>query len=116
MDALSIALATIANISERRIFRLLDANLNGGLPAFLVGATEHRGLNSGLMAVQFTAAALASENKVLAHPASVDTIPTSANMEDFVSMSPTASLKAREILRNSQKVLAIELILCSSRT
>jgi histidine ammonia-lyase len=110
MDVVSIALATVTNISERRVFRLLDANLNNGLPSFLVGADESRGLNSGLMAVQYTAAALASENKVLAHPATVDTIPTSGNLEDFVSMSPTASLKARGILENARRVLAIELI------
>jgi histidine ammonia-lyase len=110
MDVMSIALSTIANIAERRVFRLLDGSLNGGLPAFLVGATESKGLHSGLMAVQYTAAALASENKILAHPASVDTIPTSGNMEDFVSMSPTAALKARAILQNAQQVIAIELI------
>ena len=110
MDVVSIALATIANISERRVSRLLDATLSRGLPPFLVGATESQGLHSGLMAVQYTAAALASENKVLAHPATVDTIPTSANMEDFVSMSPSAGLKARAILQNSQRVIAIELI------
>lgn len=110
MDVVSIALATIANISERRVFRLLDATLNDGLPPFLVGATESKGLHSGLMAVQYTAAALASENKILAHPATVDTIPTSGNMEDFVSMSATASLKARTILQNAQRVIAIELI------
>jgi histidine ammonia-lyase len=110
MDVVSIALATIANISERRVFRLLDSNLNNGLPAFLIGAKESKGLNSGLMAVQYTAAALASENKTLAHPASVDTIPTSGNTEDFVSMSPTAGLKAKAILENTRRVLAIELI------
>lgn len=110
MDVVSIALATVANISERRVFRLLDANLNNGLPSFLVGAHESKGLNSGLMAVQYTAAALGSENKILAHPATVDTIPTSGNMEDFVSMSPIAGLKARQILENAQRVLAIELI------
>jgi histidine ammonia-lyase len=110
MDVVSIALATVANISERRVFRLLDAHLNNGLPAFLVGTDESKGLNSGLMALQYTAAALASENKSLAHPATVDTIPTSGDMEDFVSMSPTAGLKARAILWNVRNVLAIELI------
>ena len=110
MDVVSIALATVANISERRVFRLLDSNLSNGLPAFLIGSSESKGLNSGLMAVQYTAAALASENKILAHPASVDTIPTSGNTEDFVSMSPTAGLKAKAILTNTQRVLAIELI------
>jgi histidine ammonia-lyase len=110
MDVVSIALATVANISERRIFRLLDPSLNNGLPPFLVGGNQPEGLNSGLMAVQYTAAALASENKILAHPATVDTIPTSANVEDFVSMSSTAGLKARMILQNTLRVLAIELI------
>lgn len=110
MDVVSIALATIANISERRVFRLLDSNLSNGLPAFLVGADQSKELNSGLMAMQYTAAALASENKSLAHPASVDTIPTSGNTEDFVSMSPTAGLKAKAILENTRRVLAIELI------
>jgi histidine ammonia-lyase len=110
MDMVSIALATIANISERRVFRLLDARLNNGLPAFLVGTDESKGLNSGLMALQYTAAALASENKILAHPATVDTIPTYGDMEDFVSMSPTAGLKARAVLQNVRSVVAIELI------
>jgi len=114
MDVVSISLATVANISERRVFRLLDASLNNGLPSFLVGGNQPEGLNSGLMAVQYTAAALASENKILAHPATVDTIPTSANMEDFVSMSSTAGLKARMILQNTLRVLAIELI-CASQ-
>jgi histidine ammonia-lyase len=110
MDIVSIALATIANISERRTFRLLDGNLNNGLPPFLVATVGSPGLSSGLMAAQYTSAALASENKILAHPATVDTIPTSANMEDFVSMSPTAGFKARAILKNTWRVLAIELI------
>ena len=110
MDVTSIALATVANISERRVFRLLDPKLSNGLPSFLVGANELQGLNSGLMALQYVAAALASENKVLAHPATVDTIPTSGDMEDFVSMSPSAGLKARMILQNAQRVLAIELV------
>ena len=93
---------------------MLDGNQNKGLPAFLVGMKDSNGLHSGLMAVQYSAAALASENKVLAHPATVDTIPTSAGMEDFVSMSPYAGLKARMILQNTQRVLAIELI-CSAQ-
>ncbi len=110
MDVVSIGLATIANLSERRTFRLLDANLSNGLPPFLVATKDSQGLQSGLMAVQYTAAALASENKVLAHPATVDTIPTSGGAEDFVSMSPTAGLKAKTILENAQCVLAIEFI------
>ena len=77
------------------------------LPAFL---TEHGGLNSGFMITQYTAAALATENKVLAHPASVDTIPTSANVEDHVSMGLTAGLKLRQINDNVERILAIELI------
>lgn len=110
MDVVSIGLATIANLSERRTFRLLDANLSNGLPPFLVATKDSHGLQSGLMAVQYTAAALASENKILAHPATVDTIPTSGGAEDFVSMSPTAGLKAKAILENAQHVLAIEFI------
>lgn len=110
MDVTSIGLATVANLSERRTYLLLDPHLSKGLPPFLVAAKQASGLHSGLMAVQYTAAALASENKVLAHPATVDTIPTSGGMEDFVSMSPTAGLKARAILRNTRRVVAIELI------
>ncbi len=110
MDVVSIGLSMVANISERRTYRLLDSHLSNGLPAFLVAAKEASGLHSGLMAVQYTAAALASENKVLAHPATVDTIPTSGGMEDFVSMSPAAGLKARAILENTRRVIAIELI------
>ncbi len=110
MDVASIALAALANLSERRTFRLLDSNLSKGLPSFLVGTKGSEGLESGLMAIQYTAAALASENKILAHPATVDTIPTSGSIEDFVSMSSTAGLKARMVLRNAVQVLAIELI------
>ncbi len=108
MDFLGIALSELANIAERRIERLVNPNLSG-LPAFL---TEKGGLNSGYMIAQYTAASLVSENKVLAHPASVDSIPTSANQEDHVSMGTTAARKARSILENVQYVLAIEL-LCS---
>ncbi len=110
MDFLSIALAELANISERRISRLLDPH-NSGLPAFL---TDHGGLNSGFMLVQYTAASLVSENKVLAHPASVDSIPTSANQEDHVSMGTIAARQATEILGNTQIVIAIEL-LCAAQ-
>ncbi|MEZ0371233.1 MAG: histidine ammonia-lyase, partial [Candidatus Sericytochromatia bacterium] len=88
MDFAKVAIAELANISERRIERLVNPQLNRGLPAFL---TEHGGLNSGLMIAQYTAAALVSENKVLAHPASVDSIPTSANQEDHVSMGTIAA-------------------------
>ncbi len=108
MDFLSIALSSLANISERRVARLVDPNLSNGLPAFLVPETL-RGLNSGFMLPQYTAASLVSENKILSHPASVDSIPTSANQEDHVSMATTAARKAVEILKNSEYVIAIEL-------
>ena len=109
MDTTSLALTMVGNLSERRVFRLLDSKLSG-LPAFLVGSTQSPGLSSGLMAIQYTAAALASENKVIVHPATADTIPTSADQEDFVSMSPSAALKARRILENTKHVVAIELL------
>ena len=105
-DFLGIALAEIADISERRIERMVNSALSG-LPSFLV---ERGGVNSGYMIVQYTAAALVSENKVLAHPASVDSIPSSANQEDHVSMGTIAARKAREILENVRRVLAIELM------
>jgi len=108
MDYLKTALAEIGNISERRVTRLTDdASNQGTLPAFLI---KHGGLNSGFMLAQYTAAALASENKVLAHPASVDTVPTSANTEDHVSMGPIAARQAQEILENVETILAIELL------
>ncbi len=110
MDYLAIALATIGNLSERRIARLIDDKLSGGLPPFLISDRQKRGLQSGFMTLQLTAAALASENKSLAHPASVDSIPTSANFEDFVSMGPIAARKATEILRNTEYIVAIELL------
>jgi histidine ammonia-lyase len=106
LDFLAIALAELANISERRIEAMLDPNFSE-LPPFL---TMHAGVDSGFMVSQYTAAALVSENKVLAHPASVDSIPTSANQEDFVSMGVTAGLKAVEVARNVETVLAIELL------
>lgn len=106
-DYLAIALSELANIAERRIMRLTDEASNAHvLPAFL---TEEGGLNSGFMIVQYTAAALCTENKVLAHPASVDTIPSSANVEDHVSMGLTSALKLRQIGRNFLQVLALEL-------
>ncbi|SHJ89137.1 histidine ammonia-lyase [Tepidibacter formicigenes] len=105
-DFLGIALAEIANVSERRLERLVNPAL-GGLPAFL---TQKGGLNSGFMIVQYSAASLVSENKVLAHPASVDSIPSSANQEDHVSMGTIAARKAREILENTRKVLAMEIL------
>ncbi len=106
-DYLTIALAELGNISERRIMRLTDEASNAHiLPAFL---TEHGGLNSGFMIVQYTAAALCTENKVLAHPASVDTIPSSANVEDHVSMGVTAVLKLRQVVKNLSTILSLEL-------
>jgi len=114
MDLLSIALAIIGNMSERRIARLIDENLNRGLPAFLIHKGAEKGIHSGFMSTQITAAALASENKVLAHPASVDSIPTSANFEDFVSMGSIGARKATEILQNVEHILAIEL-LCAAQ-
>jgi histidine ammonia-lyase len=113
MDLVGIALSEIANISERRIARLVDPNLNEGLPAFLI-PKEKGGLNSGYMIAQYTAAALVSENKILAHPASVDSIPTSANQEDHVSMGTIAARKAKEILENVETVIAIEM-LCAAQ-
>ncbi|HQO10027.1 MAG TPA: histidine ammonia-lyase [Clostridiales bacterium] len=111
MDFLGIAVSELANISERRIEYMLDTSTNDGLPAFL---TEKGGLNSGFMMTQVTAAALVSENKVLAHPASVDSIPTSANKEDHVSMGTHAARKMLEITENVKNVLAIEL-LCAAQ-
>lgn len=107
MDSLGIAVCELANISDRRIASILDPATNNGLPAFLV---EKGGLNSGFMILQYTTAALVSENKILAHPASVDSIPTSANVEDLVSMGTIAARKANEILENVKQVLAIEMI------
>lgn len=106
MDYLGISLAEMGNISERRTERLVNPALSG-LPAFL---TPHGGLHSGLMIAQYTAASLVSENKVLAHPASVDSIPSSANQEDHVSMGTIAARKARSILTNVRRTLAIELM------
>lgn len=104
LDYLAAALATLANISERRLEQLVNPDISR-LPAFL---TPNAGLNSGFMIAQVTAAALASENKSLAHPASVDTVPTSANQEDHVSMGLIAARKARQISDNVEAVLAIE--------
>ncbi|RJS81477.1 histidine ammonia-lyase [Candidatus Bathyarchaeota archaeon] len=110
MDFIGTALAMVGNISERRIARLLDEKLNNGLPPFLVHPEAKAGLSSGLMTTQYTAAALASENKILAHPACVDSVPTSANFEDFVSMGVTAAEKAGQILENVEYITAIELL------
>lgn len=105
-DFLGIAAAELGNISERRIERLINYQLND-LPAFLV---KKGGLNSGFMITQYAAAALVSENKVLAHPASVDSIPSSANQEDHVSMGTIAARKSREIIENVKRVIATEIM------
>ena len=109
-DYLKIAVAEVASLSERRIDRLLDARVSE-LPAVLAG---NPGLESGYMLAQYTAAALVSENKVLAHPASVDSIPTGAGIEDHVSMAPIAARHARQIVDNAARVVALEL-LCGCR-
>jgi histidine ammonia-lyase len=106
MDFLAMAVSELADISERRIERLVNPKLSG-LPAFLV---DDGGLNSGLMLAQYTAAALVSENKVLCHPASIDSIPTSANKEDHVSMGTISARKCRDIVSNTEDVIAIELL------
>ncbi len=111
LDFLAIALAELADVSERRVDRLLDPALNHDLPPFL---TEDPGLNSGLMLTQYTAAALVSDCKVLAHPASVDSIPTSGNQEDHVSMGWTAGLKLRRVVANARRTVAIE-ALCAAQ-
>lgn len=111
LDTLAIAVAEFANISERRIERMVNGHLSNGLPKFLAARP---GLHSGMMIAQYTAASLVSENKVLAHPASVDSIPTSANQEDHNSMGSIAAWKARRIVENTTSVLAIEL-LCAAQ-
>ena len=107
LDGLAIAIAELANISERRVERLTNPSLSDGLPAFL---TPDGGLNSGFMIPQYVAASLVSENKVLAHPASVDSIPTSAGQEDHVSMGNASALTCWQVLANSERALAIELL------
>jgi histidine ammonia-lyase len=106
LDMMAMGLTELSSISERRIFRLLDDKLSGLKPSLI----PHAGLNSGLMLAQVTAAALVSQNKNLCYPASVDSIPTSANQEDHVSMSMNAGLKALEILENAKYVFAIEML------
>ena len=105
-DMLALAVAEIGSMSERRVALLTDTKMSG-LPAFLV---EHSGLNSGFMVAQVTAAALVSENKLLAHPASVDSIPTSANQEDHVSMATHAARRLLEMAENAATVVGIELL------
>ncbi|MBP9204664.1 MAG: histidine ammonia-lyase [Kofleriaceae bacterium] len=111
LDAAAIAVAELANISERRIEQLVNPHLSSGLPPFLAPAS---GLNSGFMIAQVSAAALVSENKILAHPASVDSIPSSAGREDHVSMGATAALKLATVLDHVRTVLAIEM-LCAAQ-
>ena len=106
-DLLGIAASELADISERRIERMVNASLSNGLTPFL---TVQPGVNSGFMIVQYAAASMVSENKIYAHPASVDSIPSSANQEDIVSMGTTAARKAKMILENTQDVLADELM------
>jgi len=107
LDTLAMAVSELANISERRVERLVNPSLSEGLPPFL---TIDGGLNSGFMIPQYVAAALVSENKALCHPASVDSIPTSAGQEDHVSMGNAAGLKAWQVVANAERVLAIELL------
>jgi histidine ammonia-lyase len=111
MDFLALAVAELGNISERRSAKLMDRHHNDGLPPFLAG---RGGVESGLMIAQYTAAALVSENKVLIHPASGDSIPTSANQEDHVSMGTIAARQAAEVIANVRRVIAVEL-LCATR-
>ncbi len=110
-DMLAMAISELASISERRVDRMLDPAFSRGLPPFLAPAA---GTNSGYMLAQYTAASLVSENKVLAHPASVDTIPTSGKQEDHVSMGWTAVRKLREVVSNVRTCLAVE-ILCATQ-
>ena len=105
-DFLKIAISELANVSERRTERLVNSQLSEGLPAFLV---KNGGLNSGYMIAQYAAASMVSENKVYDHPACVDSIPTSANQEDHVSMGTTSARTAALVLDDAQKVLGIEL-------
>ncbi len=107
LDVLAMAVAELANISERRLERLVNPNLSEGLPAFL---TTDGGLNSGFMIPQYVAASLVSENKSLCHPASVDSIPTSAGQEDHVSMGNASGLKAWQVIANCERAVAIELL------
>ncbi|MCJ7709244.1 MAG: aromatic amino acid lyase, partial [Chloroflexi bacterium] len=111
LDALAASVVSLAGISERRVFRVLDPVRNNGLPAFLVADS---GLNSGFMIAQYTAASLVSESKSLAHPASVDSIPSSAGQEDHVSMGMTAARHARDCTWNAEMVIAIE-ALCAAQ-
>jgi histidine ammonia-lyase len=110
LDFFKIGMAEIASISERRTERCLNPAYNRGLPAFLAA---NPGLESGMMLCQYTAAALVSENKVLAHPSCVDSIPTGGNQEDHVSMAMNAGLHAQRVVENARRVAAIELLVAS---
>ncbi len=110
MDLLGLAISNLGNITERQIMRLVSSFLSKGLPSFL---SKREGLESGYMIAQYSAAALVSENKLLTHPASADSIPTSEDQEDYVSMAPISARKARDILNNTRSIIAIEL-LCSA--
>ena len=110
LDFAKLAISELGSISERRIALMVDPRLNGGLPAFLSSGS---GLESGMMLLQYTAAALASENKVLAHPASADSIPTSANQEDHVSMGSVAARHAMAVVANVQRIVALELLVAA---
>ena len=110
LDYLTLAVSELGNISERRVARLVDGNLNYGLPMFL---TEYGGLNSGYMIAQYTAASLVSENKVMSSPASIDSITTSANQEDHVSMGSISANKIQKVIENLKSILAIELIVAA---
>jgi histidine ammonia-lyase len=110
LDALAAATIPLASISERRLYRLLDPARNNGLPPFLVSES---GLNSGFMLAQYTAASLVSECKTLAHPASVDSIGSSAGQEDHVSMGMTAARHARDVVANAEVVVALEALVAA---
>lgn len=115
MDFLRIAVAELGNIAERRIFRLLTAALNHNLEAMLVRSPEgESGMHNGFMIAQYTATALVSENKTLAHPDSVDSIPTCEDQEDHVSMAPNAARHTRQVLWNVQQIVGIEM-LCAAQ-
>ena len=107
LDYAAMGVAEFGAISERRIERLVNPDLSGGLPPFLV---EDAGTNSGMMMAQVTAVALCAENKILAHPAAIDSLPTSGNREDHVSMGMTSALKLRQIIRYTEQIMAIELM------
>jgi histidine ammonia-lyase len=107
LDYMKLAVAEMGNIMERQINKMVDAATNDGLPPFLI---QGAGLNNGLMIPQYTAASIVSENKVLVHPASADSIPTSANQEDHVSMGPIAGRQLLQIITNVQRILAIHIL------